>query len=224
MEQFLLSVLASLVAVSMVLLFERQRRPELEFEIEPVAPVQPNGRKFLRVRVRNRALPGFLGPVYDRQPALMTRAGITFLTLDGHPVFTPGRRMRGRWSDTPEPFRPTPVGPDQMVLVAEPFAASNSMDIPPGEFEVLDVVMRAPGSEQCVGWSNAYQLAQAGAPPPVGDTFVLDRGRYLVLIQAKTGGRIFPHVLRLVNDVPLPDFRLEEPEQQPRLPPSALGK
>ena len=37
------------------------------------------------------------------------------------------------------------------------------------------------------------------------------------LIEAKTGGRMFRHVLRLVNDIPLSDFRLEEPDPVPVL-------
>jgi hypothetical protein len=99
MEAFLLSVLSSLVAVAIVFVFERKRRPALEFEIKPEPAVQPNGRKFLRVRVRNRAAPGIVKPVYERQPALMTYAWITFLSQDGQPVFTRGRCMRGRWAD-----------------------------------------------------------------------------------------------------------------------------
>jgi hypothetical protein len=68
-EQFLLSVLSSLVAVGIVLIAERQRRPALSFEIEPVAPIKQDGAKFLRVRVRNDVLPRFLAAVYECQPA-----------------------------------------------------------------------------------------------------------------------------------------------------------
>jgi hypothetical protein len=219
MDQFALSVMASLVAVMIVMVLERQRRPDLVFEIEPEPPVQPNGRKFLRVRVRNRPLPRVLGLVYERQPALMTRAWITFLHTDGQPVFRPGHRMRGRWADSPEPIRPVPVSTEQIIFLGDPFETWHDNDIPPGEFEVLDIVMRPPDSEQCYGWSSEYLLATMGAPEPVGVTFALDRGRYLVLVHAQAGGRSFRHVFRLVNDVrALSDFRLAEPDRQPSLP------
>jgi hypothetical protein len=41
-----------LVAMAIVLVLERKRRPALEFETKPEPEVQPKGRKFLRVRVR----------------------------------------------------------------------------------------------------------------------------------------------------------------------------
>jgi hypothetical protein len=204
--------------VGIVLIAERQRRPALSFEIEPVAPIRQDGAKFLRVRVRNHGLPRFLAAVYERQPALLTRVWITFYHLDGEPVFAHGRRMRGRWSDTPDPFRATPVSPTMLVNVVEPFATSNSIDIPADDYETLDVVMRGPDTEECVGWSNAHQMAIAGAPPPVGETLTLSRGIYLVQLEAMTGGRIFDDTFRLVNDVPLLDFRLDRPSHRLRLP------
>jgi hypothetical protein len=114
-EQFLLSVLSSLVAVGIVLIAERQRRPALRFEIEPVPPIRADGAKFLRVRIRNHGLPRFLRAVNERQPALMTRVWVTLYHLDDEPVFARGRRMRGRWSDTPDPFRVTPVSPTMVT-------------------------------------------------------------------------------------------------------------
>ena len=78
-----------------------------------------------------------------------------------------------------------------LVLLADPFATSHDNDIPAGEFEVLDIVMRPPDSKQCIGWSEAHLLATGGAPHPVGETVTLEPGRYQLLIEANTGGRMF---------------------------------
>jgi hypothetical protein len=62
--------------------------------------------------------------------------------------------------------------------LADPFATSHDNDIPAGEFELLDIVMRPPDIEQCIGWNSAHLLATGGAPHPVEETITLERDRY----------------------------------------------
>jgi hypothetical protein len=225
--ELLISVVGSLIAVAIVLGLERQQRPDLCFEIERDARIDDKKRKYLRLRVRNRPLPAILGSAYERQPALMCRAWITFLNEQGLPIFPAGDRMPGRWSDTPEPHNIFPAasgsGPPKHLPAYN--ATVHNVDIAPGDRALLDVVMREQNKDTCVGWSNAQVLASLEEPlplPPGTRTFPIEKGRYFVHVQVQTGGRSFAHIFRLVNDVSQADFRLEEPDQQPRLPESVL--
>jgi hypothetical protein len=74
------------------------------------------------------------------------------------------------------------------MLIADPYETWNDADIPPGGFEVLDLVIRPPEDEKCYGWSNNFLLAQAGAPAPVGEVSVLE-ARPVSCSDSREGGR-----------------------------------
>ena len=217
---FVGSLFAAGASAGVVLLVEALSRASIDFEIEPSPPVMPGGRKFLRVHVWNSRLPRPMSLFFDRRPALLTRAWVTFLTQTNDPVFEKGRRMRGRWSSTPEPVLPLTVtapstGDPRVVLTWDLTRTTDSVDIPPGSFELLDVVMRVPHDDSCRGWHNG--IIQRPNPPPE-EQFELPKGRYHALIRVQTGGRSFRYVLRIVNDLSIEHFRLEPIEPQPALP------
>jgi hypothetical protein len=105
----------------------------------------------------------------------------------------------------------------QIVLaqVLDPSRIRDAIDIPPGAEEILDVVMRPPDSDECVGWFNGGILVNQ--PPK----YSLAKGRYLALIVVQVGGRQYRKLVRIVNDRDIDHFRLEDVgrETRPQLPP-----
>lgn len=207
----LISIVGALVSVVLVLLVERERKPKLAISVEKGNHIH-HKRKFLRVIVTNKAIGALAGLFVTRQPALMCRAYITFLTEKNDPVFAKGRRMLGRWSNTPEPAYLLPFN-NGVMTIRDPSRTRDLIDIPPDDFEVLDIVMRTEDGETCIGWHNAViQNPQA----EVETRFELPKGRYHVLVSVRTAGQDFRHVFRIVNDHPsIESFRLEDLEPQP---------
>jgi hypothetical protein len=155
-KSFVGSLFAAFVSVFVVLFVEMELRPQISIVQEATPPVLPDGRKFLRVVVTNRALWWPLKLIMDRRPANQVRAWITFLTESNHPVFAPQRQMIGRWSTTPEPVRPIMISQDPgrapgMTLLLDLSVTRDAIDIGAGANELLDIVMRTPGENGCRG-------------------------------------------------------------------------
>ena len=148
-KSFVGSMFAAFLSAFIVFFVEMELRPEISIVQERTPAVQPNGRRFLRVVVANRALWWPLKLIMDRRPANQVRAWITFLTESNNLVFAPGRQMIGRWSNTPEPVRPmmiyqNPGGAPEMTLLLDLSVTRDAVDIGSGASEILDIVMRAP--------------------------------------------------------------------------------
>jgi hypothetical protein len=188
---------------------EHELRPQIRITKETTPPIV-NGRKFLRVRVENRALWWPLKRIMDRRPAQQVRAWITFLTENDNLVFSEGRRMIGRWADTPEPVRPIsanlPGGNRTVTLLWDLSLTRDAIDITAGSSELLDIVMRGPNENGCRGWHN--RIIQRADPPPE-EQFNLEKGRYNALVKVEVSGRSVEARFRIVCDVGIGDFRLE---------------
>lgn len=130
--------------------------------------------------------------------------------------------MPGRWASTPEPVaiqlvQDAKTGAIAAAQVLDPSRIRDAVDIPPGGEETLDVVMRPPGQEECVGWYNGGILINQ--PPK----YQLAKGRHLALIGVQVGGRIYRKLVRIVNDRDIEHFRLEDVDEKktpPQLPAS----
>ena len=199
---------------------EAERRPRIRTEIETPPTRLTDGRVFLRIFVINEALGWPWRAFMDRRPALMTRAWITFLTERNASFFRPGRRMRGRWSSTPEPIRPLPISPSSaggpsLALLWDLSITRDHVDIAPGSREILDIVMRAQGEDGCRGWHNGIIQRP---DPPEDEQFELPAGRYRALVRVQTAGRTYRALFNTVNDVPIGDFRLEPVRMDSSLP------
>ncbi len=149
-KSFVGSLFAAFLSAFIVFFVEMELRPEISIVQEETPPVLPDGRKFLRVVVANRALWWPLKLIMDRRPANQVRAWITFLTESNNPVFAAERQMIGRWSNTPEPVRPimisqNPGGAPEMTLLLDLSVTRDAVDIGSGASEILDIVMHAPG-------------------------------------------------------------------------------
>ncbi len=203
---FIINLVAGVVGILIVLGIERQRRPVLFMEAgEPgwLSDDDPLGRKackWLHVQVHNKNMPRWLAWVYNREPAMDCHAWITFYHLDGHRLFA--REMNARWTETPEP--------ELVVLQAASGQAMRLMNvqdavgIPPGEYANVDIAFRAKDEDASFGWNNESYLHHWRHP-----SWRLDKGRYIVRVRVKTGGREFSDAFLLINDVPYEHFRLE---------------
>jgi hypothetical protein len=208
---FLSAIFGGTFTALMAIYLEHELRPKIRIIKEPNHPVLSDGRKFLRVIVENQGLWWPLSLIMDRRPAQHTKAWITFLTENNDLVFNEGRRMIGRWSNTPEPVRPISVlaapGEDPKITMLWDLSVTHdAVDIAAGSSELLDIVMRTPNDSGCLGWHN--RLIQR---PDVSheDRFDLPRGRYHALVQINISGRIVAARFRVVCDVGIGDFRLE---------------
>src|SRR6266536_2648039 len=210
-KSFVGSLFAAFLSAVIVFFVEMELRPEISIVQEGTPVVLPDGRRFLRVVVANRALWWPLGLIMDRRPANQVRAWITFLTEANNLVFAPGRQMIGRWSNTPEPVRPmmisqNPGGAPEVTLLLDLSVTRDAVDIGSGSSEILDIVMRAPGEAGCRGWHN--RMIQNPNPGPE-NRFELPMGRYHAQVRVDVSGRSFNARFRIVCDVGIEDFRLE---------------
>jgi len=210
-KSFVGSLFAAFLSAFLVFFVEMERRPEISIVEEPTPTVLPDGRRFLRVVVANRAGWWPLRIIMDRRPANQVRAWITFLTEENNPVFAPGRQMIGRWSNTPEPVRPITIaqnagGAAQMTFLLDLSVTRDAVDIGSGASEILDIVMRVPAEAGCRGWHN--RMIQNPNPAPEHQ-FELPQGRYHAQVRVDVSGRSFNALFRIVCDVGIQDFRLE---------------
>jgi len=210
-SNFVISLLASIIGVLTVLWIDRQRRPRLRMTvgipgtIDKADPLKRPVTTFLHVRVENQKTNFPVSLFYDAEMALSCAAWLTFHHLDGHRVFD--REIVARWTETPEPsFRPITHDGKVAVMLS---GVKNSVDIPTGEYANLDVAVRMLGERECYGWNNESYLHNWRHPD-----WKLKRGRYLVNVRVRSGGREFKDVFLLVNDVPHRDFRLEQASAQ----------
>jgi hypothetical protein len=214
-SSFVGSLFAAFLSVFVVIFVEMELRPQIRILAEATPPVLADGRKFLRVMVENRRLWWPLNLIMDRRPVYLARAWITFLTETNDLVF--GRRMVGRWSNTPEPIRPlsvnlTTAGTATIALLRDVTIIRDAADIGSGSSEPLDVVMRAPNEDGCRGWNNGIIENPTAAPE---DRFELRRGRYRALVRIDASGRSTYALFRIVCDVGIGDFRLEPLDELP---------
>ncbi len=77
-------------------------------------------------------------------------------------------------------------------------------DIPPGEYTTLSFVYREKRQSVCYGWNNESYLHGFKHPQ-----WQLEKGRYIVKLVVKTGGREFTSEFMIFNDGKFDDFRLE---------------
>lgn len=217
-KTFIGSLFAAFISVYVVIFVEMELRGHIRIVEEPTAPVLPDKRKFLRVIVENCALGWPLKLFMDRRPIYQARARITFLTETNDPVFSKGRNMIGRWSNTPEPIRPISITPSasgtpQITVLRDLSVTRDAIDIGSGASELLDIVMRFPSEDGCHGWHN--RMIQ-NPDTPLEDRFDLLKGRYHILVRVDASGRSFKALFRIVCDVGIKDFRLERLGRVPR--------
>ncbi len=204
--QFLFALVAGILSILAVLAIERQKKPQLTFDVAQQGEIFDDDKlkrpaaKWLKIKVKNDNLSGPLSWIYDRDPALLCRASVTFNHLDGHSVF--GRTLSARWDNTPEP-QPLIGHTDQGDVAIMPYV-HETYDIPPGEYTTIALVYRAKGEAECYGWNNESYLYGFKHPE-----WKLEKGRYIAEVSIRTRGRTFVSRFMIFNDVEYHDVRLE---------------
>ena len=116
--------------------------------------------------------------------------------------------MQARWWGVREPLPPQIVKNGKVIAhIIDPVRLTPEMyrDIYSGESEQLDVAGRFDDDE-CYAWcDDNYRSNPLWRNPK----WKLDKGRYLVKVTVKSSMKCCD-VFRLINDVPVNDFRLEK--------------
>jgi len=214
-------VVGALITIGIVVFVEYFRKPRLKLTIAKPVDVPYTNRlankaRYLGLMVENEQLPRFVRWL-SRSVAIHCYGTITFHHLDGQNVF--GRSMQIRWSSSPEPL---PIQgfishwqtnwPQAKMEIFDPIRALPDlyMDIYPGESEGLDVAARFDDDPECYGWCNDNYFSK---PPWRNSSWKLDSDRYLVKVEVTSAGVRCIAFFRLINDVPINDFRLENAQQ-----------
>jgi hypothetical protein len=197
-------VVGALISIGFIMWMENLRKPRLNVKIVPPVDAtyvnRPAGRaRFLGLSIENEKLPRFAGWL-SRNAAIHCYAIVSFYHMDGQNIF--GRSMQARWSGSQEPVA-VRVG-QQMVSMTR---FELHTDIHPGDSEKLDVAARFDSDVECYGWCNDSYFSN---PPWRNPDWKLDHGCYLVKVTVISLGESYNGLFRLINDVPVSDFRLEK--------------
>jgi hypothetical protein len=208
-------LVGAIIAISFTILIEHFRKPKLNIKIGNTENVNWSGRpanraRWLRLRVENKELPWWARWL-SRNMALHCSGLITFYHLDGQNVF--GRSMQARWWGVREPL-PIQImaqgHPTMYILDPERLAPEKHRDIYAGESEQLDLAVRFDDDEECYGWCNDNYNSN---PKWRNPDWKLGHERYLVEVTVvSSGGERCISLFRLVSDVPIDGFRLENPQ------------
>jgi len=209
--QLLIEGAAIIIGILAVLWIERQRRPNIEMRVEEV-PCKLEGAgtgargTFLRIEVHNKDIPRWVAAFYDGEPALSCRAWIVFYHLDGRAACS--EKMPVRWVGTDEPERGVIHRADR-TEVEVLRKVQHTVDIPSGECAKMDMAFRQGDQTECYGYNNDSYLHDKRNPK-----WRLDKGRYLVKVTMKTGGRLFADAFVIINDRRYEDFKLQPADEE----------
>lgn len=205
-------IIGALATVGIVVFVEYFRKPKLKLKIADPVDVNYANRpassaRYLGLMVENRPLPRKVRWL-SRNTAIRCQGLITFHHLDGQNTF--GRSMQARWSGSPEPVPIYAVlrgASPGRIDIYDPIRLSPEIhrDIYTGESEKLDVAARFDNDVDCYGWCNDNYFSDPRWRNP---NWRLNTGQYLVKVEVRTAGQRCEGLFRLVNDVPINDFRL----------------
>lgn len=202
---FIIALVASLVAVLVALWIERMRMPKLIIGTSDSVNADNTYRKphlqagnrwkFFRVEVLNKPFPKILSWV-PRQTAENCRGKVEFYKQgDTTPLFS----FAGRWSSTPEiPHVPH----EAIVKLLHPDPVTISV----GEKEIMDVIIKAEVDEAAYGWNNESYFHDWKNP-----NYKLGEGEYIIKVTVSTqNGISFDRKLKLAVRKRIEDTLLEE--------------
>ena len=194
----------AVIAIAFVMLVEHWRKPQLTMNINlPLDHRYPPGKpakkvRLLKISIANKKLPR-VGRWMMRSAAISCYGFITFYHLDGQDVF--GRSMPIKWTRSPA-ISVTPLGEVKYL----DFHSATHIDIHPGEKEEIDIVARYDNDAECYGWCYDNYFSD---PPWRNPDWKLNDERYLVKAEVICAGERCVDLFRLINDVPVNAFRLE---------------
>jgi len=216
LEMLLGAILGTLFSITVTIAIELLRVPHLELRIPLESEVQdidyramgvpkPAKRaRWAQLYLTNKALPGWLR-FLQRSPAVQCQGTAKFYHKDGQPVWD--REMPIRWTYSPEPYYEESVrgedGKHQSRKVQRLDRLVRSVDIQPSRPIKLDLAARYDDDEECYGWNNETYIRGWR-----NLYWKLDKGIYFVRVRISAVNAQCEGFYRLVNDVPIDDFRL----------------
>lgn len=188
---FSLEIFVGALSIILVLILERQTRPELKILIDDKHiipdnnPAKQQPTTWLRVRVENQPMPRLIKWAYIRQPAIDCRATIDFINPKGKQVFS----IPGRWSGNPRPeiikFL-TPENNFAQAIIGEQHTTNIGPSSEIYKGESLDIAIRIKGEENSYAWNNQSYIHNWRNP-----NYVLQPGVWTIKVNIDTGGKVF---------------------------------
>ena len=208
-------VIGGLITIGTAICIENLRRSRLVLYLSKPIDADYRGQRrpagkarFLSLTLYNADLP-WLAKWMSRNPATQCHGSITFHHLDGQNFF--GRSMPIRWHGAPEPIPMRIDLNNQTLLVHDPTVwTMQRVDVYPGESRVLNLAVRFDNEDECFGWCNESYFSK---PIWRNPEWQLPRGRYLVRVTITSAGQRCTGTFRLVNDVPVADFRIIDAQE-----------
>lgn len=189
----IVQLLITIVGILVVLLIERQRRPNLRFQIAQPNIIPPNDQqnrmeyKWLAITVANPNTPRCIRWVYPRDTAIGCQPYVVFRQLDGTRIFD--YDLVPPWDGVAEP---------EITKIERIVTAETRVDIQPGEHRSFHFVGRARNDTECFGWTNeAYLIPELNWRDP---RWRLERGQYVASMRVNVQGREFVQDFLIVND------------------------
>lgn len=149
---FFISLCATILGISIVLLIERFRLPKIEIVVSEDANddvTYPSGHtmaeqrwKFFRVWVKSKPMPKWLHWLV-RETAENCRAVISIEGVNNQTRIA----YKGRWASTPEI-------PNILYAAAVKITHPDPVSIRAGEKEVLDIITKYEKDREAYGWNN----------------------------------------------------------------------
>ena len=216
MESILAVLFGVISSLAVVIFVEWQRQPRLTLTIPDASdqdyrsqPTPAQIMRCLRIRVRNCELPWALRWM-RRESAENCLGTIQFLYLDGTKYFT--EPMPARWTGSPEATPLRGVLTSGNVIRGEivlwdtaRLTIVSKMDIPAGEQEDLDIVVRCDDDLDCYGFNNDSYRADWK-----NEKWKLPKGRYRVEVTIRSAGQKIAKSFLLNNDSRRDQFRLDD--------------
>lgn len=216
-------ILGAILSIGITIWVEYLGKPKLKFRASHVNDVDysrlPEKRpatnaRFLSLVIENKRL-SLPFRWLSRNAALQCHATIDFFHLDGQNVF--GRNMIGRWLGSAEPIPAIQISGEginiEKIVVSGGQQATSSTinDIYPGEKANLDIAARFDRDIVCYGWNDEGYFSN---PLWRNPKWELPSGRYIVKVELVSSGDKSVGYYRLVNDVDISSFRLEEAREE----------
>lgn len=172
LNAFIISLIASLIAVYCTMRIEKYKLPKLSIEVDEDDKYRPSDRVrwlFYKIIVTNKKtiFPRFI----VRETAESCYANIEFYKKNNH-FFT----MKGRWSSTPQ----IPDMPKDMWKLISNFP--QPVSIPADQNEHLDILTQSESDNNAYGFNNISYLHDQWK----NEEFKLEEGTYQIKVNIST--------------------------------------
>ena len=153
LPKFALWLVGTALSIVIALWYERRGDPRLSLSIGTPKTNDEKEWRFLIVSVKNAAKSNY--PLVDPKTAYACHGYIEFFSCDGVRLSENSQPMPIRWEANPEPLKPEVDNGHRIMLPDRCFLRSNKyINIPPGEIENINVVVKFGNTPKIYGWTD----------------------------------------------------------------------